>query len=168
VSSTPKTKLTSRRFKLQNQLTEVLPKVRHIEDYEIRMKQLVDAQKLWFVCFISFCRVRLTCRDQDVAQHKQEMAEAETWKGRVYQLEQLLRSSQSLLRSANPPNTQSAPAPAQTTPVKAPQTQQPDLDHYIAIAEHAQKRAEQLEREALEVSCFLSVRSRHELILAPC
>jgi hypothetical protein len=36
--------------------------------------------------------------------------------------------------------------------VKAPQTQQPDLDHYIAIAEHAQKRAEQLEREALEVS----------------
>jgi hypothetical protein len=38
-----------RRFKLQNQLAEVLPKVRHIEDYEIRMKQLVDAQKLWYV-----------------------------------------------------------------------------------------------------------------------
>jgi len=43
--------LISRRFKLQNQLTEVLPKVRHIEDYEIRNKQLVDAQKLWYVSF---------------------------------------------------------------------------------------------------------------------
>jgi hypothetical protein len=75
------------------------------------------------------------------------MAEAETWKGRVYQLEQLLRSVQRDVKVDPVP----AP-PARTPPVKAPQTQQPDLDHYIAIAEHAQKRAEQLEREALEVS----------------
>jgi hypothetical protein len=85
-------------------------------------------------------------RDQDVAQHKKEMAEAETWKGRVYQLEQLLRSVQR--------DTKVEPAPAATrsVAVKAPQAKLPDLDHYIAIAEHAQKRAEQLEREALEVS----------------
>jgi len=75
------------------------------------------------------------------------MAEAETWKGRVYQLEQLLRSVQRDVK------VDPVPPPARTPPVKAPQTQQPDLDHYIAIAEHAQKRAEQLEREALEVSC---------------
>jgi hypothetical protein len=139
--------LTCRRFKLQNQLTEVLPKVRHIEDYEIRMKQLVDAQKLWYALSIYLQQVRLTYRDQDVAQHKKEMVEAETWKGRVYQLEQLLRSVQRDVK------VDPAPAPARTTPVKAPQPQQPDLDHYIAIAEHAQKRAEQAEREALEVSC---------------
>lgn len=77
------------------------------------------------------------------------MAEAETWKGRVYQLEQLLRSVQRDVK------VDPVPPPARTPPVKAPQTQQPDLDHYIAIAEHAQKRAEQLEREALEVSCPL-------------
>jgi hypothetical protein len=151
--------LTCRRFKLQNQLTEVLPKVRHIEDYEVRMKQLVDAQKLWYVFGMKSLRIELICRDQDVAKHKNEMAEAETWKGRVYQLEQLLRSSQSLLRGTDPAKIDSAPAPAQPPPVKAPQTQQPDLDHYIAIADHAQKRAEQLEREALEVSCPLGLRS---------
>lgn len=37
----------SRRFRLQNQLTEILPKIRHIEDYEIKMKQLTDSQRLW-------------------------------------------------------------------------------------------------------------------------
>lgn len=37
------------RFKLQNQLAEMEPKVRHIEDYEIRMKQLTDSQALWRV-----------------------------------------------------------------------------------------------------------------------
>lgn len=88
----------------------------------------------------------LIYRDQDVAQHKKEMAEAETWKGRVYQLEQLLRSVQRDVK------VESTPAPPQGPPAKAPQTQRPDLDHYIAIAEHAQKRAELLEREALEVS----------------
>ena len=92
-------------------------------------------------------------RDQDVAQHKKEMAEAETWKGRVYQLEQLLRSVQRDVK------VDPVPTLVRTAPVKAPQTQQPDLDHYIAIAEHAQKRAEQLEREALEVSCALSLRT---------
>lgn len=35
------------RFKLENQLAEVGPKVRHIEDYEARMRQLVESQKLW-------------------------------------------------------------------------------------------------------------------------
>jgi hypothetical protein len=150
VSDPPRSRLISRRFKLQNQLTEVLPKVRHIEDYEIRMKQLVDAQKLWYAFANDSSGTGLICRDQDVAQHKKEMAEAETWKGRIYQLEQLLRSVQRDVKVDPVP----AP-PARTAPVKAPQTQQPDLDHYIAIAEHAQKRAEQLEREALEVSCTL-------------
>lgn len=37
----------ARRFKLQNQLTEVSPKVLHIEDYEIRLQQLTRAQRLW-------------------------------------------------------------------------------------------------------------------------
>lgn len=74
------------------------------------------------------------------------MVEAETWKGRVYQLEQLLRSVERDVK------VESVPAPAHTVPVRTPQAKQPDLDHYIAIAEHAQKRAEQLEREALEVS----------------
>ncbi|WWC69432.1 uncharacterized protein I206_103371 [Kwoniella pini CBS 10737] len=34
------------RFKLQNRLTEADPKIRHIADYEIRMKQLTDSQRL--------------------------------------------------------------------------------------------------------------------------
>jgi hypothetical protein len=87
----------------------------------------------------------LTSRDQDVAEHKREMAQAETWKGRVYQLEQLLRSVKRDI------NTDPVPTPAPPPPAKTPQAKQPDLDHYIAIAEHAQKRADQFEREALEL-----------------
>jgi hypothetical protein len=131
-----------RRFKLQNQLTEVIPKVRHIEDYEIRMKQLVDAQKLWYVRYR--CQ-SLTFRDADVAEHKKEMAQAELWQGRVFQLEQLLRSVKRDIPIAPTPE----PTPA--TPAKTQLPKQPDVDHYIAVAEHAQKRAEQFEREALEV-----------------
>ncbi len=43
------------RFKLQNKIMELEPKIRHIEDYEVRMKQLTDSQKLWqvFLCFTS-------------------------------------------------------------------------------------------------------------------
>lgn len=74
------------------------------------------------------------------------MAEVETWKGRVYQLEQLLRSVQRDV------SVESLPLPVRPMPVKTPQPKQPDLDHYVAIAEHTQKRAEQLERETLEVS----------------
>jgi len=39
--------IKNERFKLQNQLAEITPKVRHIEDYEVRMKQLTDSQRLW-------------------------------------------------------------------------------------------------------------------------
>jgi multidrug resistance efflux pump len=39
--------IKNERFKLQNQLAEISPKVRHIEDYEVRMKQLTDSQRLW-------------------------------------------------------------------------------------------------------------------------
>ena len=41
--------IKNERFKLQNQLMEIEPKIRHIEDYEVRMKQLTDSQKLWCV-----------------------------------------------------------------------------------------------------------------------
>jgi hypothetical protein len=63
--------------------------VRHIEDYEIRMKQLVDAQKLWSVPSLW---LELTIRDSDNENFKSQLRQAKEWEGRVYQLEQLLRS----------------------------------------------------------------------------
>lgn len=37
----------NRRFALQSELLEAMPKIRHIEDYETRLKQLTDSQLLW-------------------------------------------------------------------------------------------------------------------------
>jgi hypothetical protein len=85
------------------------------------------------------------------------MAQAETWKGRVYQLEQLLRSVKRDI------NTDSVTPPAPPPPAKTPQAKQPDLDHYIAIAEHAQKRADQFEREALELRVELDRIKREQV-----
>lgn len=99
----------------------------------------------------------LTDRDQDVAEHKKEMAQAEVWKGRVYQLEQLLRSVQREV------NTDPTPSPAPAPPPNPVQAKQPDLDHYIAIAEHAQKRADQFEREALELRVELDRIKREQV-----
>jgi len=99
----------------------------------------------------------LTDRDQDVAEHKKEMAQAEVWKGRVYQLEQLLRSVQREVK------TDPTPSPAPAPPPKSVQAKQPDLDHYITIAEHAQKRADQFEREALELRVELDRIKREQV-----
>lgn len=44
------------RFKLQNRIMEFEPKIRHIEDYEVRMKQLTDTQKLWYVWILTTSR----------------------------------------------------------------------------------------------------------------
>lgn len=36
-----------RRFKLQNELIALKPAVQRIEDYETRINQLTEAQRLW-------------------------------------------------------------------------------------------------------------------------
>ena len=63
------------------------PKVRHIEDYEIRMQQLTELQRLWYVRFLKVADVR----DSDVRRCQEAIGEAEKWRGRCYQLESLLR-----------------------------------------------------------------------------
>lgn len=42
-------RLIIRRFKLQNHLTEVTPKVKKIEDYEMRIKQFTEMLRKWYV-----------------------------------------------------------------------------------------------------------------------
>lgn len=75
-----------RRFKLQNQLTESAPKIRHIEDYEIRMKQLTDAQKLWQVASQPLATHADNNRDGDLEKFALAQQEAEAWRGRCYQV----------------------------------------------------------------------------------
>jgi hypothetical protein len=71
------------RFNLQAQLLEMAPKVRHIEDYETRMKQLTDAQLLW---------------DGDVEALREARAAAITSQARCAELEAMLRAREKICR----------------------------------------------------------------------
>jgi hypothetical protein len=83
---------------LQNQLTEVRPKVKQIEDYETRIKQLTEMQLLWWVARVigegegRRQRAGLIGRDDDVQRVKDAEAALAEMRGRMYQLEQVLRA----------------------------------------------------------------------------
>lgn len=84
---------------------------------------------------------------------KHAVSEAERWKARAWQLEQLLRSVRRPVevvpeRDRNAPTDPDHVSGTTTTtePVR------PDMDYYVAIADKAQKRVEELERANLEVS----------------
>lgn len=74
------------RFKLQNQLKQMEPKVKHIEDYEIRMKQLTDSQALWSVLMLRPNGELLSGRDDDVRKLKEAKADTELHQGRCYKV----------------------------------------------------------------------------------
>jgi len=75
--------IKNERFQLQNQLAELTPKVRHIEDYEIRMQQLTDSQRLWWVLMMF---TDADDRDDDVVRLRQAEGSVEHWRGRCYQV----------------------------------------------------------------------------------
>nr|XP_019001978.1 uncharacterized protein I203_05114 [Kwoniella mangroviensis CBS 8507]OCF65439.1 hypothetical protein I203_05114 [Kwoniella mangroviensis CBS 8507] len=132
------------RFKLQNRLTEAEPKIRHISDYETRMKQLTESQRLW---------------DEDVQRCKNALQEAEAAKARVYELEQMLRASRQetieqsqaigVLESKIPTTHQVKAEELDTSSAPTPTAAPKDLDVYIALLEQAKKRTDELERENL-------------------
>ncbi|WWD01364.1 hypothetical protein V866_008307 [Kwoniella sp. B9012] len=139
------------RFKLQNRLTEAEPKIRHISDYETRMKQLTESQRLW---------------DEDVQRCKNALQEAEAAKARVYELEQMLRASrQETIEQSQAIGVLERKIPAMhqvkaeeldkssaPTTTAAPK----DLDVYIALLEQAKQRTDELERENLQLCDNLS------------
>ncbi|WVQ70053.1 uncharacterized protein L199_008277 [Kwoniella botswanensis] len=144
--------LSEARAMLQNRLTEAEPKIRHISDYETRMKQLTESQRLW---------------DEDVQRCKNALQEAEAAKARVYELEQMLRASRQetieqsqaigvlerkipTMHQVKAEELDKSSAP---TPIAAPK----DLDVYIALLEQAKKRTDELERENLQLRDNLSV-----------
>ncbi|WVF72174.1 hypothetical protein IAT40_006986 [Kwoniella sp. CBS 6097] len=139
------------RFKLQNQLTEVEPKIRHLSDYEARMKQLTESQRLW---------------DQDVKRCKAAEEEMKAAQGRCYETEQKLRASRqevsgqaeiiSLLES-KVSLTKNPPEPKDRTP-SLQSAQDPLL--YIRLLEEAKAKADRLERENLELRTKTSANSR--------
>ncbi|KAL7424081.1 hypothetical protein Q5752_001666 [Cryptotrichosporon argae] len=158
------------RFQLQNQLLEVTPKVQHIEDYEVRIKQLTEMQLLW---------------DDDVRKLRAAEHAAGEARARCFQLDQLVRSlthdrdaqSQIILQleqtraagPATPPPdfARPAPAPAQApahsrrgsradpSPAPPPVPADHDISFYVHVADNAKKRAERLERENLELQVEL-------------
>ncbi|WVQ98752.1 hypothetical protein IAU59_005883 [Kwoniella sp. CBS 9459] len=139
------------RFKLQNQLTEVGPKIRHLSDFEIRMKQLTDSQRLW---------------DQDVQRCKAAEEEMKLARGKCYETEQMLRASRqevakqaeiiSLLEN-KASSANKAPEPKERTfPVQSG----PDVTLYIKLLEEAKENADRLERENLELRTRLNANPR--------
>lgn len=71
------------RFTLQAQQLEMMPKIRHLEDYETRMKQLTDAQLLW---------------DADVQKQREAEAAAIASQARCAELEGMLRAREKICR----------------------------------------------------------------------
>ncbi|KAK6902959.1 hypothetical protein I203_108220 [Kwoniella mangroviensis CBS 8507] len=129
------------RFKLQNRLTEAEPKIRHISDYETRMKQLTESQRLW---------------DEDVQRCKNALQEAEAAKARVYEMlrasrQETIEQSQAIgvLESKIPTTHQVKAEELDTSSAPTPTAAPKDLDVYIALLEQAKKRTDELERENL-------------------
>ena len=90
-------KLIIRRFKLQNHLTEVTPKVKKIEDYELRNQQLTEMLRKWYVSpAVQFDwhhqGFALIFRDEDVERVKIAEAACNNLKSRLYQMETVLRA----------------------------------------------------------------------------
>nr|XP_018263813.1 uncharacterized protein I303_03686 [Kwoniella dejecticola CBS 10117]OBR85971.1 hypothetical protein I303_03686 [Kwoniella dejecticola CBS 10117] len=151
------------RFKLQNRLTEAEPKIRHLSDYETRMKQLTESQRLW---------------DEDVQRCKEALQQAEASKARCHevrrakprppadrgqQLEQMLRTSRQ--ETVDRARAIDRPAPVSQGPPAsqiANRDQLPDnrpsndkasqdIGFYIKLLEDAEARNVKLERENLEL-----------------
>ncbi|WWC61090.1 uncharacterized protein I303_103668 [Kwoniella dejecticola CBS 10117] len=137
------------RFKLQNRLTEAEPKIRHLSDYETRMKQLTESQRLW---------------DEDVQRCKEALQQAEASKARCHELEQMLRTSRQ--ETVDRARAIDRPAPVSQGPPAsqiANRDQLPDnrpsndkasqdIGFYIKLLEDAEARNVKLERENLEVN----------------
>ncbi|KAL1406893.1 hypothetical protein Q8F55_006305 [Vanrija albida] len=130
----------NKRFVLENQLLEVTPKVRHIADYETRIKQLTDTQMLW---------------DSDILKLREAEAAVEELSGRVFELEKMLESRDKLVAeqasSINKLEKSRLPSPVPTPPPKSP-NQIPSPSFYINVADNTKKRCEKLERENLELN----------------
>ncbi|BEI81141.1 hypothetical protein CcaverHIS002_0203010 [Cutaneotrichosporon cavernicola] len=134
------------RFNLQAQLLELGPKVRHIEDYETRVKQLTDAQLLW---------------DEDVTALREAQAAAIASQARCAELETMLRAREKICREQSETITKLESRPVKPTEIPS-ETPRPaeeekppaiiDPTFHISVAENVRKRAERLERDNLELT----------------
>nr|XP_019042254.1 hypothetical protein I302_08855 [Kwoniella bestiolae CBS 10118]OCF21184.1 hypothetical protein I302_08855 [Kwoniella bestiolae CBS 10118] len=120
------------RFKLQNRLTEAEPKIRHISDYETRMKQLTESQRLW---------------DDDVQRCKNALQEAEAAKAKVHESQAI-----NLLERKVPVNNDNRAENRRASPTLTTTAAPKDLEVYVNLLEQAKKRTDELERENLEAS----------------
>ncbi|WVW83055.1 hypothetical protein I302_105072 [Kwoniella bestiolae CBS 10118] len=135
------------RFKLQNRLTEAEPKIRHISDYETRMKQLTE--------------------DDDVQRCKNALQEAEAAKAKVHELAQMLHASRqetiaqsqaiNLLERKVPVNNDNRAENRRASPTLTTTAAPKDLEVYVNLLEQAKKRTDELERENLELRNAVSI-----------
>jgi hypothetical protein len=92
--------LIYRRFKLQNHLTEVTPKIQKIADYEKRMEQDMELLRKWYVTVLcptvlSAPRCRMVSsyrRNQDVERVKMAETARNEYRARLVQMETVLRA----------------------------------------------------------------------------
>lgn len=133
----------NKRFVLENQLLEVTPKVRHIADYETRIKQLTETQMLW---------------DSDTQKLRDAEVAVEELRGRIFELEKMMEARDKLVaeQAGNITKLERTVAsqlatPEPTPPPKSP-NQIPPPSFYINVADNTKKRCEKLERENLELN----------------
>ncbi|WWD15940.1 hypothetical protein CI109_100364 [Kwoniella shandongensis] len=138
-----------------NQLTEAEPKIRHISDYEIRIKQLTESQRLW---------------DEDVRRRKEAHDEAEAWRVKCYEKlrvtkEEAVSQAQRIRCVSSPPFCaktssileQRAPitthvaSTAVNKDVPISPSPNRDLVFYSDLLEQSRLRSERLGRENLEL-----------------
>lgn len=128
-----------------------MPKIRHIEDYETRIKQLTDSQLLW---------------DSDVQRLRDAKAAVESFQSRCFELEGMLRARDRVCREQADrirhlenrvviaSSTAGTPANERAEkPERQPQTM--DREFCMHVAENARRKAEKLERENLELTVEL-------------
>lgn len=141
---------------MQNQLLEVTPKLRHLSDYEARMKQLTDAQLLW---------------DDDVQRLRDAEASVQAAQGRIAELQRMLRAREQVcfeqakamrvLESRVTQVTTASLPPSR--PPSPPKQQAQDLEFYLHVAENATRKAQRLERENLELQVEVERLQRVEI-----
>nr|XP_019013554.1 uncharacterized protein I206_01624 [Kwoniella pini CBS 10737]OCF52335.1 hypothetical protein I206_01624 [Kwoniella pini CBS 10737] len=130
------------RFKLQNRLTEADPKIRHIADYEIRMKQLTDSQRLW---------------DEDVQRCKEALQQAEASKARCHEMLRASRQETTDQAQAISSRERKVPTLQRRDREDLPDDRNhiakssQDIEVYIKLLEEAKARSDKLERENLEL-----------------
>ncbi|WVN85346.1 uncharacterized protein L203_100491 [Cryptococcus depauperatus CBS 7841] len=122
---------------LQNQIMEAQPKIRHINDYEIRIKQLTESQRLW---------------DQDLQRCKDAEERMETWRSKCFEASRQENARKNDVINSSTPLS---PSSTESHPPKCNSASQPlqkiDLSMYIELLKDCKSRTDRLERENQEL-----------------